>query len=1753
MTLFRSCSVNSLPRCHFRSSLPLRRSLHSLIASSDSLPAYDRCYDGLWRTLRACKLFDAFGLFGSFFSANFCFVRVYANLANTLPLHPRLPHFFYEQKKKKIGVLLVSCFQHAAHSRFSAWACVALVLASTSLATFRHTPRFIEYVLCPASAVISVIAFLVLQWAVAPELRIPSALTSTSLVPTIIVLAHRSAQLYGIDMALPWWASQVMAGVGSNLYVLPICAVALAILALWIDLAYSVLEGATTRAEAIQMAGMARQVASRLPPELVARILKPASDSEEDRHSDDAQLNGWQTYLSLADEVSHQARTYETNSAGFIQMLLDTNLNGGQEELLLNLQQSLAYSSRMLQCAILFFKADAGILALDLSSSIDCQQIFDLTLSELSETLEHNMNVNVVRRVDPEFPFLFGDTTYLMTIIRLLLENASQYTMQGHITLSARVLERSWSSKEDHTDGEEFALVEFGVTDTGCGIPAAQMPFLKTPFSTKDDIFWSAQQVRGAGLGIPTASSLARCFPEGRLDIESTENVGTSVRVRLRLRIDTLRMAEQIGFELSNAQLSSPISNLIVSHSIIDNRPCKLAVFAPEPIFASLQGMLAPHGFLVKHIISRGSNSMDLAFEVRQAMLQKDAYKAVLIDAHAFGASPHHNERVLSLASTIKNDPITSSTPIALIIHAGHFVGKSRLDGAIFDECILKPLLCQQVHATVRRMIIGNEDIGLLDPRFIRSPLNDEEEYEAQDLNEENFTRSNAPLATGLGASGSLNHSSSISGISNPPLAAIGRGGSEILTNTNQTTASSFARFRRHSIDANLSSYSQTGANNAIESSDSKPLTSSNALAEIETSKNNLALSSPAHGDYIAPSNSTDPTLPSPTSLSSASRPPHLADLPETCESVESSPRTPTSGIAHNSVEDLVLLPSNGSSASSSPRDRKSSTGEILRLRLQQSLSSGMPPHLSLNNTPISSSNAPLRPTSSLSSSASSQHSAPSPLGVPAPRLGRRSRTTVDAATVSAYHNWKDVQTTPESREEYSSGSSGSLLRPNSLSQSQQQTSSSQNANHLQNSTHQSGHAISHGRRLLILIIEDDATNRLVLSKMVTHMGHESIVAENGAEGLEIFKQRYEQIDTIIMDYRMPKMDGVQATLAIREFETRAGQSEPVPIVGLSADDSVRSKCLSAGMDSCWTKPLKPQSLQVVLLQRLMHGANKTRFSNSASLSSGSTSTNLTHNHNNTSSLSASTAAPTPPMLRSRTQPSELVPTPPLAKGTLANHSGQNSPQVTVLDQAQGSPTRKTPNTTSAAAETGSTLHTLLSGPSDASKSHAGANSNTHTAIQANGNGFGLTCIHEQAEQKDDISGLEKSPLTASPEHASNCAACKVSPGKTCGAELLDSSASSPNGYPQSTDKDSPLPNGTPAATPPPFASEASSATVSSGASALQATASAQDTPPKTSSWRQILSPSHYLSLLPHQSSSPSSQGHDSETSDSKAAKSNSSSAQKDSATHTSNQLESKQVRKDSKGRIQPIAPVKPSTSVLPKVAGSIKEFPVRESKELGSSSTMAPSITLPSSTSLVAAPKASNIALAHRKRGVGAIENMPLHSSPSPASPSSVANNTALVPAHGERILLVEDNLTVAKIAMTVLARNKQPAELATDGQEAYERVSRDHSAFSVVLMDIHLPLVDGFECTSLIREFERQYNLPPLFIIALTGEQRFIDPDTYLSTGFNHFLRKPVNYQVLIAQLPVFRAHHSNMSSTSISSAIAGADEASDRALLR
>ncbi len=135
----------------------------------------------------------------------------------------------------------------------------------------------------------------------------------------------------------------------------------------------------------------------------------------------------------------------------------------------------------------------------------------------------------------------------------------------------------------------------------------------------------------------------------------------------------------------------------------------------------------------------------------------------------------------------------------------------------------------------------------------------------------------------------------------------------------------------------------------------------------------------------------------------------------------------------------------------------------------------------------------------------------------------------------------------------------------------------------------------------------------------------------------------------------------------------------------------------------------------------------------------------------------------------------------------------------------------------------------------------------------------------------------------------------------------------------------------------------------------------------------------------------------------------------------------------------------------------------------------------------------------------------------PNPAPIAAPQQHRAGMPLH---VLLAEDNLTNQKIVVRLLKKWGDRVTIANNGREAVAHALK--TRFDVVLMDVQMPEMNGFEATAAIREAERESGAR-IPIIALTAHSMEGDRERCLAAGMDDYLSKPIRARELLEKLAV------------------------------
>ena len=117
-----------------------------------------------------------------------------------------------------------------------------------------------------------------------------------------------------------------------------------------------------------------------------------------------------------------------------------------------------------------------------------------------------------------------------------------------------------------------------------------------------------------------------------------------------------------------------------------------------------------------------------------------------------------------------------------------------------------------------------------------------------------------------------------------------------------------------------------------------------------------------------------------------------------------------------------------------------------------------------------------------------------------------------------------------------------------------------------------------------------------------------------------------------------------------------------------------------------------------------------------------------------------------------------------------------------------------------------------------------------------------------------------------------------------------------------------------------------------------------------------------------------------------------------------------------------------------------------------------------------------------------------------------------------GKRILLVEDNELSREIAVEIIGTTGVLIDTAINGLEAVEMITKSQEGFyQLVLMDIQMPVMDGYQATQKIRTLIRT-DVIKMPIIAMTAYTLMEDKIKAISSGMNAFLIKPIEINAII-----------------------------------
>lgn len=118
------------------------------------------------------------------------------------------------------------------------------------------------------------------------------------------------------------------------------------------------------------------------------------------------------------------------------------------------------------------------------------------------------------------------------------------------------------------------------------------------------------------------------------------------------------------------------------------------------------------------------------------------------------------------------------------------------------------------------------------------------------------------------------------------------------------------------------------------------------------------------------------------------------------------------------------------------------------------------------------------------------------------------------------------------------------------------------------------------------------------------------------------------------------------------------------------------------------------------------------------------------------------------------------------------------------------------------------------------------------------------------------------------------------------------------------------------------------------------------------------------------------------------------------------------------------------------------------------------------------------------------------------------------------KKIIVAEDSSVIQNLTKKILSQLNYDIVAVKNGQQVIDLIEKN--SYDLILMDIHMPVMDGMECSRTIRKMSSdKKNIP---IVAITGNANNYSQDEFTAAGINEFLPKPLNYDNLVELVKKF-----------------------------
>ncbi|HVO87583.1 MAG TPA: ATP-binding protein, partial [Casimicrobiaceae bacterium] len=362
--------------------------------------------------------------------------------------------------------------------------------------------------------------------------------------------------------------------------------------------------------------------------------------------------------------MSHEIRTPMNSIIGMTELALNATSSAEQREYLETVKSSAHALVAVVNDVLDFSKVEAGKLDFDLRRFSLRDSLADMLKAMTARARAKNLELTC--HIAPEVPdALVGDAGRLRQVLVNLVSNAIKFTDHGGVTVQV--------SLESLSNGA--AQLHWRVSDTGIGIPAAQLEAIFEPFAQGDSTM--TRQYGGTGLGLSISNRLVHLMG-GRIWVESTLGQGSTFHFTVRLDLATGEAAPVDGHAAVTGASGRPL-RILVAEDNLDNQK------------------------LISIVLQRRGHTIHIANDGKEALdaLEQSVFDLVLMDVQMPGM-----DGVAATAAIRARERATGGHVPIIAMTAHALAGDNdRCLAAGMDAYVSKPISMPALFSAIERLV----------------------------------------------------------------------------------------------------------------------------------------------------------------------------------------------------------------------------------------------------------------------------------------------------------------------------------------------------------------------------------------------------------------------------------------------------------------------------------------------------------------------------------------------------------------------------------------------------------------------------------------------------------------------------------------------------------------------------------------------------------------------------------------------------------------------------------------------------------------------------------------------------------------------------------------------------------------------------------------------------------------------------------------------------------------------------------------